>query len=72
MSLKIIATVLFICTNTAALAHGQHGDVEDLPPPPKLEVVVEVSAEVAQPVAPDKGETKVEESKPQAAKPDSQ
>lgn len=72
MSLKPIAAFLCIFCSAAVSAHGQHGDVEDLPPPPKMEVASEASADSAQVNSEDKGETKVEESKPQAAKPDPQ
>ena len=72
MSLKIITILLFVCASTAAFAHGQHGDVEDLPPPPKMEATSEASVDMAQPVAAENSDAKVEESKPQAAKPDPQ
>ena len=72
MSLKIITILLFVCASTAAFAHGQHGDVEDLPPPPKMEVAGEASADVAQPVVTKSGAAKIEETKPRAAKPDPQ
>jgi hypothetical protein len=72
MSLKPIAAFLCIFCSSAVYAHGQHDDVEDLPPPPKMEVTSEASGDSAQVNSEDKGEIKVEESKPQAAKPDPQ
>ena len=55
-----------------SLAHGQHEDYQDLPPPPKMEVAGEASVDVAQPVAVENSEAKAEETIPQAAKPDPQ
>ena len=71
MSLKPITTLLCIFCSSMALAHGQHGDVEDLPPPPKMEAASEAT-DSTQASVDEKSDAKVEESKPQAAKPDPQ
>ncbi len=69
MSLKIITALFSIVVCSAVHAHGQHGDVEDLPPPPKMEVEVEPAADLPQPSAESGVETKAEV-RPEASKPD--
>ena len=72
MSLKLITALVGIFCSSMALAHGQHDDVEDLPPPPKMEAASEATTDSAQASVEQKSDAKVEESKPQAAKPDPQ
>lgn len=72
MSLKLIATLAIIGFSSVALAHGQHEDYQDLPSPPKMEAASEATTDSTLASVEEKGDVKVEESKPQAAKPDPQ
>ncbi len=72
MSLKLFVSLAGICFSSLALAHGQHEDYTDLPPPPKMEAASEATTDSGQASVEQKSDAKVEESKPQAAKPDPQ
>ena len=67
MSLKLIATLAIIGFSSVALAHGQHEDYQDLPPPPKMETAEETAPAAVATEAP--AAVKVETAQPQTDAP---